>query len=133
MLALEIILFIWQLPQIIVGSFVKLFSGAKYYHHFRESYVYSWNQNGLSLSKYFIFVPFDKDDDPYAPRVQQYIRHEYGHAIQSKYLGPIYLFVIGIPSLVWNVCFRKYREKKNKSYYDFYTEKWADELGGVIR
>ena len=27
--------------------------------------------------------------------------HEYGHSIQSCILGPLYLPVIGIPSLIW--------------------------------
>lgn len=56
--------------------------------------------------------------------------HEYGHVKQSRILGPLYLFVIGIPSLLW-ACW--YRKHKRGSYYAFYTEKWADRLGGVIR
>ena len=56
--------------------------------------------------------------------------HEHGHARQSLYLGPFYLFVIGIPSLLWACLYRKH---KRGSYYAFYTEKWADKLGGVVR
>lgn len=29
------------------------------------------------------------------------IQHEYGHTVQSLILGPIWLFVIGLPSLIW--------------------------------
>jgi hypothetical protein len=62
---------------------------------------------------------------------QNYIKHEYGHSVQSAYLGPLYLFVIGIPSLIWAGFFDNWREKHNKSYYWFYTESWADKLGGA--
>lgn len=47
--------------------------------------------------------------------------HEYGHSIQSRLLGPLYLFVIGIPSL-WSVAFRPDKHSQ------FYTERWADRL-----
>ena len=58
------------------------------------------------------------------------IKHEYGHAKQSLYLGPLYLLVIGLPSLIWNLT---YSESNKYSYYWFYTERWADKLGGVKR
>mgnify|MGYP007099320789 FL=1 len=38
------------------------------------------------------------------------IQHEYGHTVQSLILEPIWLFVIGLPSLIWCGCFSKYRE-----------------------
>ncbi len=40
-------------------------------------------------------------------------KHEFGHRLQSLVLGPFYLFVIGIPSVI----------SRQRS---FYTEKWAD-------
>jgi hypothetical protein len=57
------------------------------------------------------------------------IAHESGHVLQSKYLGPLYLFIIGIPSLLWAATHRWIAPKK--SYYWFYTEKLANRLGGV--
>ena len=59
--------------------------------------------------------------------------HEYGHTIQSNFLGPLFLIIIGLPSIIWAGCFDRYRRKHNISYYQFYTEKWADALGGVKR
>lgn len=57
------------------------------------------------------------------------VKHECGHAKQSLYLGPLYLLVVGLPSFIWNLT---YNEATNKhSYYWFYTEKWANKLGGV--
>lgn len=57
--------------------------------------------------------------------------HEYGHAWQNLWLGPLMPFLITIPSAIryhyWNY-------KKRKGYplppYDaFWCEKWATELG----
>lgn len=62
------------------------------------------------------------------------LKHEYGHQKQSQMLGWLYLFVIGIPSIVWagtHQCFWKSLKKHNIPCYWFYTEKWANKLGGV--
>ena len=53
-------------------------------------------------------------------RSGKHLRHELGHTRQSKILGPLYLLVIGLPSLIHaglhaKVC-------KDKNYYHFYTE-----------
>jgi hypothetical protein len=89
----------------------------------------------MSLSNH-IFLPFEVDTDE-AMLINtwklDYIAHEYGHTIQSHKLGLVYLLVIGLPSLIWAGCFEKYRKKHGVSYYSFYTEKWADKLGGVER
>lgn len=114
-LILNILLFIWQLPQIIIGFFVRLFTGAT-----KNGDYYNWKSNtGLSLSSYFMFV--------YANASETVKLHEYGHSIQSKILGWFYLIIIGLPSLIW-ACIWK---KTGKSYYWFYTESWANILGGV--
>ena len=57
--------------------------------------------------------------------------HEYGHSIQSLLLGPLYLPLIGLPSLLWaNLpVFRKLRKKRGISYYSVYPESWANRLG----
>lgn len=115
---------IWQLPQNLVGCILVKMINAKRYCDYKDATVYSWGMNaGLSLGKY-IFIPYNQS---------QLIKHEYGHTIQSKYLGWFYLLIIGLPSIIWAGCFKEYRKKHNISYYSFYTEKWADKLGGVER
>lgn len=57
------------------------------------------------------------------------VKHEWGHTRQSLILGPLYLIVIGIPSIIWASVHKKIAP--NTSYFDFFTEKWADKLGGV--
>lgn len=117
---------IWEFPQNAVGFIVKKICKATPYTTYHDATVYVWNINGgLSLGKY-IFIT-----RKYGDRIEEVIKHEYGHTIQSKYLGWFYLLVIALPSLIWAGCFDWYRQKTGKSYYDFYTEKWANKLGGV--
>ena len=132
---------IWELPQNALGFIVKKVCKATHLITYRkDAIVYSWRGSaGMSLGKY-IFVPFTSEDfvplGPYfimSDNMSRYVRHEYGHTIQSKYLGWFYLLIIGLPSLIWSQCFEWYRRKTGKDYYDFYTEKWADKLGGVER
>ena len=122
----------WEFPQNALGCIVRKVVGAKPYTTYQSTNVYSWKlKGGMSLGKY-IFVPY-VEEDPMTYNVQQFIKHEYGHTIQSKYLGWFYLFVIGLPSIIWAGCFEWYRKKTGMSYYDFYTERTADRLGGVER
>lgn len=57
------------------------------------------------------------------------IAHEHGHQIQSLYLGPLCLVVIGLPSAIGNLLHRKIKF----NYYKQPWEAWADKLGGVKR
>ena len=123
---------IWELPQNLLGYIVMKVCKATHYTNYKDATVYTWTLSGaMSLGSY-IFVPY-RLAPPSNPHVQKTIKHEYGHSIQSKYLGWLYLIVIGLPSLIWAQCFQKYRDENGVSYYDFYTEKWADKLGGVTR
>lgn len=121
-----IILVIWQLPQVVVGFFVRLFTGAKYNEELSKNNdrrIFNWKlTSGISLSTYYIIVRQNADMNT--------VNHEKGHTIQSLYLGPLYLIVIGLPSIIWAGLIHKHT---NKSYYWFYTEAWADKLGGVTR
>ena len=117
----KILLYIWQLPQNIVGLLFLLFIQGEERHSLDGITFYeaeSFN-GGISLGKYIIV---------YKKR-ESTIRHEYGHCIQSKMLGPLYLIVVGIPSLIHAGFCRCI----NHDYSDFWCEKWADKLGGVKR
>jgi len=60
--------------------------------------------------------------------------HEYGHTIQSMLLGPLYLVVIGIPSMLWGFLpnLNALRKEKQISYFSFYTEGWANICGEMV-
>lgn len=114
------LLYIWELPQNVLGLLFLLFiKGEKKHEVGGISFYYAKNFNGgISLGKYIISCN----------KSEKYIRHEYGHSMQSRYLGWMYLLIIGIPSIInAMVC------KDGKRYYHFYTEKWADKIGGVKR
>lgn len=123
---MNILLFIWQILQNICGCFVWLFvtDHKKYYHITKDGnkVFFHWEfGSGLSLGN-FRFVN-EKCSELTS-------KHEYGHSIQSKYLGPLYLIIIGLPSLIWCSI---YTLRRKGNYYSFYTEKWADKLGKVER
>lgn len=64
-----------------------------------------------------------------SPRV---MAHEAGHCAQSEKLGWLYIPIIAIPSLLHNLYIKIVRLfGKDPNYYTFYTEKWANELGGT--
>lgn len=119
----KILLYIWQLPQNIVGLLFLLFIRGEEKHSLDGITFYeaeSFN-GGISLGKYIIV---------YKKR-ESTIRHEYGHSIQSRYLGPLYLLVVGIPSLIWAAMYGVVISHKKHDYSDFWCERWADRLGGV--
>ena len=120
------ILYIWQFPQNILGVLLVLLTHPSRVIDddgkavIRSSYRM---HGGISLGRYIVI-------NTYQCRTQT-IRHELGHSRQSRMLGPAYLLVIGIPSLLW--AWLHSRLAPGKSYYRFYTEKWADRLGRVER
>lgn len=79
--------------------------------------------SGCSLGRYILMKPYHD----FAT-----ICHEYGHVRQSRMLGPLYLFVVGIPSAINNLKSRK-GKLNHITYYQQYPENWADKLGGVQR
>ena len=124
--ATDILLYIWQLPQNLLGLLlVKIlkpedaydFEGVRLYYATRM-------KGGISLGRYIIVRSGFKGWK------DQTERHELGHSRQSRMLGWLYLPVVGLPSLIWAAW---WNENRNKSYYAFFTEKWADALGGVNR
>lgn len=139
-----VILYIWQLPQNILGVLISLFSYifgtkgkkkmVKLENNTNLTYGASFN-SGVSLGDYIIL------DQIYSSfsekKLTQVIQHELGHQKQSTYLGPLYLIIIGIPSLIGNIIFRfkkfKSSTAKNRAYYNQPWEKWADKLTNIDR
>lgn len=122
----RILSYLWELPQNLIGlglSFIYKYDELIPYENKQIRYCKKF-PGGISLGNY-VFVGTKKKD---------IIKHEYGHTIQSKLLGPLYLFIVGIPSIVWaSICGTKLIPYTKNGYYKFYTEKWADKLGQVER
>ena len=119
----HILLWLWCLPQNLVGLIVKHITKAK-----RNGDHYEFNVpfGSVSLGEYIFLCPGHWDNEVV-------LRHEQGHRTQSHMLGWLYLPVIAIPSIIWAGCFEWYRQKYNVTYYSFYTEAWADKLAGINR
>jgi hypothetical protein len=129
----EILLVLWELPQNILFIIIYIINedrmekkitikdfpirGRNVYIHYTTA-----NISGIALGNNIIMNKKFKKD--------VFIKkHECGHTIQSLRLGALYLLVIGIPSFIMSqkgVC------KTKEQYYDFYTEKWANKLGGNL-
>ena len=118
-------LYIWQLPQNLVGLVVLCFCG----HREKCSvagidFYYSKTfPGGISLGNYVII----------GSKNENTVKHEHGHQIQSMYLGPLYLLVVGLPLIIWAGLYGSVIPYSHNGYYRFYTESWADKLGKVER
>lgn len=134
----RILLFIWQLPQEIIGCLMllitgcdmksKRINGVEYFYYVAKRFNNSWS--GVSLGDFAIFS-YDYVDD-------NSIKHEHGHQKQSLYLGWFYLLIIGIPSFVGNLWDRMFHQdwylhERVEWYYKLPWERSADILGGIDR
>ena len=113
----NILLYLWQLPQNLLGLAVIAFTKAE-----KKGDIYHTDgyRFGVSLGNYIIFGGFFNSTDK---------KHEIGHQLQSLYLGWLYLLVIGLPSVIGNLLNRVI----DFDYYKQPWEAWADRLGGVER
>ena len=128
----NVLLWIWQLPQNLLGLVVLLFNKVSF-GHVKVKYIdgikyYSAkhvNNCGVSLGNYIFF-----DSD--RPITKEAAYHEWGHQKQSLKYGWLYLFIIGLPSAMGNI-YSRLAHKDSKWYYSQWWERTADKLGGVVR
>lgn len=129
----------WCLPQNLLGAIIWLYLKLSNKFVKRVTYVEDkskrvsaimWTHPSgcMSLGK-FIFLSKIFLEDDYKDEAPDYLSHEYGHTIQSYILGPLYLLVIGLPSILWCGWISNWKCNQDKSYYWFYSEKWATYLG----
>ena len=123
-----VLLVIWQLPQLLIGFILSQI--------FRDhtEISYPGTRNGFTAMKcrtefsfcfslgWYVFAPQCVNDEV--------LKHEIGHSIQSRYLGPAYLIVIGLTSLIlfW---MRRLLKKDMQWYHNHFPENWANKLGNV--
>ena len=128
----EILFWIWQLPQNLLGLFLLLiYKKEKDYYKLNGRTFYFTREmpSGISLGNYIIMRYKDTGDG---------MKHEYGHSVDSRRFGPLYLLIIGLPSLLGNIYDRIFHKNwkisdRNKWYYSQPWEKSADKNGGVDR
>ena len=130
---MKLIFYLWQLPQHLLALFLilvfRVIGSEKLSQPFPLIITRVIGNMGLSLGQY-IFLGEDQG--------QITLKHEIGHSYQSRRLGPLYLLLVGLPSIsrnIWQRIFHKgwTNPDRQKWYYGSYPEKGADKLGGVIR
>jgi hypothetical protein len=118
----------WGFPQTLIGAVLYMIHRKCSHGSFHGCVVTYWNCRGSLGMGTFLFI--DKVHDQNNPQVMV---HEFGHAVQSAILGPLFLPIMGIPSFLWcnlPVC-RRFRREKKFSYYRFYPESTANRLGAL--
>jgi hypothetical protein len=128
-IVLKIVFILWQLPQTVVAGFLAGFcfvtgmvvktgcfidSDVIYLRVLQKGHIL-----GFTLGR-FIFVSAEKchTGDEHTYKV---LKHEYGHVLQSRYLGWFYLLVIALPSVIVTGISGRLAER-------MYMERWADKI-----
>ena len=122
---MKVLRYIWELPQNLLGLLLRvIYKGTDSEYDGAVVRRSLKMQGGISLGRYIIVSQFASKTT---------VMHEYGHCLQSRSLGWLYLLVIGLPSIVWAGLYGTVVKPTKNGYYRFYTERWADRLGGVKR
>jgi len=122
--------FTWAILQNLVGGIAYLILSRKHKHErFHNSFITYVEKKGFGGVSFGIFIfinPGKKEDWLHDSRI-----HEYGHTIQSLFLGPVWFLVIALPSVIWcgMPALIKYREKQDVSYYWLFCEGWSNLWG----
>ena len=88
----KLIFTLWELPQNILGQILVWCYGAKKMGDWIDAGVYLSDSfsGGISLGRFIILRKYDVTT----------VKHEYGHSLQSRMLGPLYLLIVGLPSIL---------------------------------
>lgn len=126
MKGINLLLWLWQFPQNLCGIIYRSISKDNRITTVENEDSRSVNAKvylqkslgGVTLGQY-IFINQDYTDKDII------IKHECGHVKQSKILGPLYLIIIGIPSIL-HAALNNYIgccwKNGEYNYYHFYTE-----------
>jgi hypothetical protein len=131
----------WGVLQTLLGLMVFLLHAKDKHYGYHGAVVTVWKgKSSVSLGM-FVFVTAEPYfAEKFAGQISaeelssRLLVHEYGHTIQSMLLGPLYLILIGIPSTLWGFLpnLNRKRREEHSSYFDFFTEKWANSLGEKV-
>lgn len=116
------LLYLWQLPQNIVGLIYKLILSREeqVLEQRGTAFFVAPTMNGaVSLGNYVFISKWVIDKEAVYD-------HEFGHCIQSRILGPLYLPIVGLFSGIHCMLY-----SGDGTYYKFWTEAWANKLGGI--
>ena len=120
---------VWQLPQNLLGIIWKRIKKESVITSISNDDIRSIGakaylikaRGAVTLGKYVFISQTYRDQG-------MTIKHECGHVKQSKMLGPLYLIVIGVPSILHAWLNDYIGCDEESGYSHFYTEKCADKL-----
>ena len=118
--------FTWGATVNLVGLLIFLFCRRRFHSKMFHNTIVTYlpgNRGGLSLGV-FIFLSVCN-----AKETSRLCTHEYGHTVQCLLLGPLYWFVVAIPSVIWYHFFAGYRKKRGIPYDALFCERWATAWG----
>ncbi|MFW5994889.1 MAG: hypothetical protein ACOCRN_02170 [Spirochaetia bacterium] len=147
----------WALPQTLLGFclflVVRMFDSGAKSRVYRLSTVLTRTTllgGGVSLGMFIFSLDYRRAfGRPVRQAQARMDAHEWGHVVQSCMLGPLYLPVVGVPSIVRAAILRSSRRRTRRHsrgtvhgtaarrdaswYYRGYPEAWADRLAGIDR
>ena len=132
------LLLLWEAPQNILGAgtlAAHLARGSAQRVAFADERVFI-ELRGDGAVSLGLFVFFSCKDNRFVPVGAENRDHEYGHSLQSRLLGPLYLPLVGLPStmrVAYAMLYFQRHRRRWAHYYDAYPERWADVLGAVDR
>lgn len=133
----QALLFAWELPQNLLGLALLGIEGSRGavlgLEWERERLFVHSRHSAVSLG---LFVFWAQGENRYAAHDRHTRAHEWGHTFQSRLLGPLYLPLVGAPSVarvLYSIAYREITGQRWTRYFDGYPENWADRLGGVKR
>jgi hypothetical protein len=129
------LLFAWELPQNLLGAALlgieRLTGSALGIEHEHGRIFVESTRSAVSLG---LFVFWRQGENRWFVLDEHTRAHEYGHTFQSRWLGPLYLPLVGVPSVArvgYAILHRELTGRRWTGYFDGYPENWADRLGGV--
>lgn len=114
-------LYLWQFPQNLLGLLFLLVLRHRLVHtqDGRRFYVARAMRGAISLGDYIILSEG-------SVRRKPVYDHEYGHTVDSRRWGWLYLPVIGLCSGLHCLLY-----DRATNYYDYWTERRANRFGGI--
>lgn len=126
---IKILRWIWEFPQCLLGFILTKIYKVELKEYYNNIAIYAGNfPSGISLGLYILLSNYS-----YKYNTNFGKEHEYGHTIQSKILGWLYLPTVGLVSSMWNILRFIFPKLSNIDYYSIWPENWADKLGNVKR
>jgi hypothetical protein len=127
---------IWELPQNVLGALnlalQRGLGNVRSIRRERGRCLIELSGDGAVSLGWFVF--YSTSDSKYVPVGPENVNHEYGHSVQSRWLGPLYLPLVGVPStmrVLYAIAYRTITGRRWGGYYNGWPERQADRLGRV--